>query len=84
MELLNLGCGTWYHVDWINIDFKSAGPHVITRNLRKGIPFAKETCDYVATINNITEDVIKKYVQEQAEEDRKNGIYRGAFYWCRQ
>ena len=34
---------------------------------------------YVTTIGDITEDVIKKYVREQAEEDRKNDSYGAAF-----
>ena len=34
---------------------------------------------YVATIGNITETAIKKYVQEQAEEDRKQDRYSAAF-----
>ena len=34
---------------------------------------------YVATIGNITEEAIKKYVREQSEEDRKNDRYGAAF-----
>jgi len=34
---------------------------------------------YVATIGNITESAIKKYVQEQADEDRKEDRYGAAF-----
>ena len=33
---------------------------------------------YVATVGNITEEAIKKYIQEQADEDRKNDRYSTA------
>jgi predicted SAM-dependent methyltransferase len=36
---LNLGCGTRFHPDWMNIDFVSSGPEVMSCDLRKGIPF---------------------------------------------
>lgn len=34
---------------------------------------------YVATVDNITEDAIKKYIQEQSEESRKEDSNRAAF-----
>jgi len=34
---------------------------------------------YVATIGNITESAIKKYIKEQAEEDRREDRYSAAF-----
>ena len=34
---------------------------------------------YVSTIGNVTESVIKKYIQEQAEEDRKQDRFGAAF-----
>jgi predicted SAM-dependent methyltransferase len=47
MKLLNLGCGTKYHKNWINIDFVSTGEGVIAHNLTKGIPFEDECFDVV-------------------------------------
>ena len=34
---------------------------------------------YVATVGNITEDAIKKYIQEQSEESRKEDTPGAAF-----
>ena len=34
---------------------------------------------YVATVGNITEEAIKKYIQEQSEESRKEDTSRAAF-----
>ena len=43
---LNLGCGTRFHPDWINIDFVSSG-EVMSCDLRKGIPFSDASCDVI-------------------------------------
>ena len=47
MKLLNLGCGTRYHPDWINIDFVSTNKNIIVHNLLKGIPFKDNDFDVV-------------------------------------
>src|SRR5215831_3939109 len=47
MKYLNLGCGSRYHLDWMNIDIVAAGPAVRAHNLVRGIPLADECCDVV-------------------------------------
>lgn len=47
MRLLNLGCGSRYHCDWVNIDFASRSPDVIEHNLLNGIPFHDNEFDVV-------------------------------------
>src|SRR3990167_8409289 len=47
MKLLNLGCGTRYHPDWINIGFVSTNKNIIVHNLLKGIPFKDNDFDVV-------------------------------------
>lgn len=44
---LNLGCGSRYHPDWINIDISSNGPDVIQHDLCRGIPLPDANCDVV-------------------------------------
>ena len=39
INMLNLGCGTRYHRDWVNLNYTSTGPDVIAHNLYNGIPF---------------------------------------------
>lgn len=39
MKLLNLGCGSRFHQDWVNVDMISTNKGVIVCNLLKGIPF---------------------------------------------
>lgn len=44
---LNLGCGSSFHPDWINIDFFDHDGKVIAYDLRLGIPFADCSFDVV-------------------------------------
>lgn len=46
-KYLNLGCGSRYHPDWINIDIAARGPEVIQHDLSRGIPLPDESCDVV-------------------------------------
>lgn len=47
MDLLNLGCGSTFHKDWINIDFVSYSDDVQAHNLLEGIPFGAQSMDVV-------------------------------------
>jgi len=47
LKLLNLGCGSHYHPDWLNVDFHSTGSGVKAHNLNKGIPFEDNSFDVV-------------------------------------
>jgi predicted SAM-dependent methyltransferase len=38
LPYLNLGCGTKFHPEWVNIDFVSTGEGVIAHNLLQGVP----------------------------------------------
>jgi predicted SAM-dependent methyltransferase len=82
MKLLNLGCGTRYHNAWTNIDFKSTGPHVIAHNLKKGIPFPKESFDVVYH-SNVIEHFNKEdapiFIDECYRVLKSNGILRIAY-----
>jgi predicted SAM-dependent methyltransferase len=47
MNLLNLGCGSNFHKEWINIDFVSKSNAVQSHNLLEGIPFEAQSMDVV-------------------------------------
>jgi SAM-dependent methyltransferase len=47
MKCLNLGCGTRFHPDWVNLDFVASSPEVIKHDLNKGIPFPDASFDVV-------------------------------------
>lgn len=46
-RLLNFGCGSVFHPDWVNLDTTPAAPGVIAHDLRHGMPFPDESFDGV-------------------------------------
>lgn len=38
--MLNIGCGSTHHPDWINLDISSSDPAVLSVDINKGLPFA--------------------------------------------
>ena len=47
LNMLNLGCGTRYHRDWVNLNYTATGPDVIAHDLYNGIPFDGESFEVV-------------------------------------
>lgn len=47
MRLLNLGCGTSLHPDWVNVDMVPGAPGVIAVDLAAELPFAAGSFDAV-------------------------------------
>lgn len=47
LSLLNLGCGSFVHEDWTNVDFVSYDKRVLAHNLLLGIPFKGNSFDAV-------------------------------------
>jgi SAM-dependent methyltransferase len=45
--LVNIGCGTVFHPDWINLDSAPASPEVRFHDARHGLPFADASVDAV-------------------------------------
>lgn len=60
MKLLNIGCGTRFHPEWVNIDFVAHHRTVIQCDIRKGIAFP----------DNSFEGVYHCHVLEHIETDR--------------
>jgi predicted SAM-dependent methyltransferase len=82
MKLLNLGCGTRYHSDWVNIDFNSSGPDVIAHNLREGVPFGDETFDVVYhsnVIEHFSKEEAPAFIKECYRVLKSNGVLRIAY-----
>jgi len=40
--MLNIGCGSTYHPDWINLDVAPSNPDVLTVDISKGLPFSSK------------------------------------------
>jgi predicted SAM-dependent methyltransferase len=47
MKLVNIGCGTTYHKNWVNIDYSSDSNYVVEYDLSKGIPLENESVDFL-------------------------------------
>lgn len=45
MNLLNIGCGDTYHIDWVNLDVASTSPNVQVYDIQQGIPYANQSFD---------------------------------------
>ena len=46
-RLLNFGCGSVFHADWVNLDTAPADPRVLAHDVRRGLPFPAESFDAV-------------------------------------
>ncbi|MBE2240723.1 MAG: methyltransferase domain-containing protein [Caldilineaceae bacterium] len=47
MVLANIGCGTTFHPDWINLDLYSSSPNVRAYDVTRGMPFPDNSLDAV-------------------------------------
>ena len=79
LNCLNLGCGTKYHKDWINIDMKANSPDVMSYNLLEGIPFPADYFDVVyhsQVLEHFSKEKAFDFVKECYRVLKKNGIIR--------
>jgi predicted SAM-dependent methyltransferase len=81
MKLVNLGCGSRYHADWINFDIVPAGPGVIACDLASGIPLPDGSCDAVYhshLLEHIRREEAPGFMKECCRVLRPGGIVRVA------
>ena len=45
LRLLNFGCGTTLHPEWVNLDSSAISPGVLAHDLRRGLPFSPDSFD---------------------------------------
>jgi SAM-dependent methyltransferase len=79
MKLLNIGCGSVYHRDWINLDIYSSSPEVIAHDLRKPLPFSDssfDACYSSHVVEHFAQQDAKELIQECARVLKPNGIIR--------
>jgi predicted SAM-dependent methyltransferase len=78
-KYLNLGCGSRYHPDWINIDIASRGPAVIQHDLSRGIPLPDASCDVVyhaAVLEHLRRSDAETFLAECYRVLKPGGIVR--------
>lgn len=81
MKRLNLGCGSNFHSEWINIDFISHSTSVIQHDLRKGIPYEDDFFDVVYhshILEHFTKDEALRFIKECYRVLKPEGIIRVA------
>lgn len=77
--MLNVGCGNKFHTDWVNVDMRSNSPHVLERNLIKGIPFPDNSFNVVyhsQVLEHIPKENAPFFIKECFRVLRPGGILR--------
>ena len=79
MKKLNLGCGTTYHRDWINMDIVPQSPDIVAHDFTKGLPFDANSID-VCYSSHVLEHLRKEeadlFIREQNRVLKPKGIIR--------
>lgn len=79
LPYLNLGCGTTYHKDWVNIDFVSTSNHVLAHNLLLGIPSPSSSFEVVYhshVLEHFPKTKAIEFIRECYRVLQPNGIIR--------
>lgn len=79
--MLNIGCGSTFHPDWINIDVVSTDDHVIEYDLRKGLPFddnSLDVCYHSHVLEHLTRADGQQLIKECVRVLKPGGILRVA------
>ena len=79
MKLLNIGCGSTYHKDWVNIDIQPASSSVHRVDFSKGLPFENQRFDAVYhshVLEHIPRSEAPKFIKENLRVLKPNGILR--------
>jgi SAM-dependent methyltransferase len=81
MKYLNLGCGSRFHSDFVNIDIASSSHEVLTHDIAKGIPYPAGTFDLVYhshLLEHLKKDSAIEFLKECYRVLTKRGIIRVA------
>ncbi len=79
LNYLNVGCGSKFHKDWVNVDMDSSSEEVISTNLIKGIPFPDNTFDVVyhsQVLEHIPKEQAPAFIKECFRVLKPGGIIR--------
>jgi SAM-dependent methyltransferase len=79
MDMLNIGCGTIYHADWINIDIVSDDPAVMSVDITKGLPFVSNSftaCYSSHVLEHMPRSAADDLLQECFRVLRSEGVLR--------
>ncbi|MDD1503983.1 methyltransferase domain-containing protein [Lysinibacillus sp. CNPSo 3705] len=77
--MLNIGCGSTFHEDWVNVDIYSTSEHVIEMDIRKGIAFEDSSFDVVYSshvLEHMSKNAAEELVKEMMRVLKPGGILR--------
>lgn len=79
LNYLNIGCGTKFHKDWVNIDMVSDSPYVMQYNLLTGLPFEDEKFDAIyhsQVLEHFPKEKALDFIRECYRVLKPSGIIR--------
>jgi predicted SAM-dependent methyltransferase len=79
MRMLNLGCGSRIHADWINVDSVASVPGIVRHDLRQGIPWPDGSVDVVYhshILEHFTRSDAERFLRECHRVLKPNGLLR--------
>ncbi len=79
LPYINLGCGTKYNKEWINLDFFPDSPYVQSCDLTKRIPFDDNTFEIVYhshVLEDLERAAAQKFIDECYRILKPNGVIR--------
>lgn len=77
--LVNLGCGSHFHSEWVNINFTKTGEDVLVHDLTKGIPLSDNCADVIYhshVIEHFNEHDGLNFIKECARVLKSGGLIR--------
>ncbi len=78
-RLLNFGCGSALHPEWINLDSSAAAPDVVAHDLRHALPFPSDSFDAAYgshVLEHLEPDAASRLLRECNRILRPGGILR--------
>ena len=78
-RLLNFGCGTTFHADWVNLDTSPGSPEVIACDVGRRFPFADESFDAVYgshVLEHFDPDIAKNLLADCVRILKPGGVVR--------
>jgi SAM-dependent methyltransferase len=79
MKLLNFGCGSVFHPDWINIDIESSFPEVLTIDIRKKLLYRDaffDACYSSHVLEHFTREEARSVLAECYRLLKPKGVIR--------
>jgi predicted SAM-dependent methyltransferase len=79
LRLLNFGCGSALHPEWVNLDSSAAAPGVVAHDLRHGLPFPLDSFEAAYgshVLEHLEPDAASRLLRECHRILRPDGILR--------